>query len=289
MNLQDFKEEGYLPTIIRNTIVSINNSDLIFTGEIPTQRRLTSNNQEIEQEQGQIDQVNQITMNLNTKENGNYNIKKYNCTQNIEETSKFKVICDTTNQPINTNIENLHLSTGITKELFDLYLFEIQNWSGNSTDIILGESSDTQNAHNENNDYVEIADEAYIETAANEAETGNATAVTVQVDANKPISTKGYTNDVKDSDVQIMKFHSFTAEENQIKFNSFFYFINRTIPFTAIYRVRITYNSESVLRNLQTVKADSARTDCIITDPSLAGTIPSEGAAVDYSCSATSS
>ena len=289
MNLQDFKEEGYLPTIIRNTIVSINNSDLIFTGEIPTQRRLTSKNQEIEQEQGQIDQVNQITMNLNTKENGNYNIKKYNCTQNIEETSKFEVICDTTNQPINTNIENLHLSTGITKELFDLYLFEIQNWSGNSTDIILGESSDTQNAHNENNDYVEIADEAYIETAANEAETGNATAVTVQVDASKPISTKGYTNDVKDSDVQIMKFHSFTAEENQIKFNSFFYFINRTIPYTAIYRVRITYNSESGLRNLQTVQADSARTDCIITDPSLAGTIPSEGAAVDYSCSATSS
>jgi hypothetical protein len=89
MNLQDFKEEGYLPTIIRNTIVSINNSDLIFTGEIPTQRRLTSKNQELEQKQGQIDQVNQITMNLNTKENGNYNIKKYNCTQNIEETSKF--------------------------------------------------------------------------------------------------------------------------------------------------------------------------------------------------------
>ena len=80
-----------------------------------------------------------------------------------------------------------------------------------------------------------------------------------------------------------MKFHSYSTsvEEGKINFNTIFYFHNKTIPHTTVYRVRITYNSESGLRNLQTVQADSARTDCVITDPSLSGTIQTEGVAVD--------
>ena len=84
-----------------------------------------------------------------------------------------------------------------------------------------------------------------------------------------------------------MKFHSFKKAQGKINFNTIFYFIGKVIPYGIIYRSRITYNSR--LRNLQTEEAESVRTDCNITNKSLAGTIQPNGINVNYECSANAS
>ena len=276
-NIQNYKNE-LISELIKNTIISMNKNDLIFEGEYSTaeeRRRLTSVTE---------GEIKPIIMDINT---GGGNIHQYNCTSNrYSTTNKLEVICDTSSHPIDTFTENLHLSTGVIDEISLVELFEVKDGYGNSTAIKTGGSSESISYN-----YEEVAPEEYTETEEDQAETGNANAADAQVDASKPISTKGYTTDSKDSDVQIMKFHSYSTsvEEGKINFNTIFYFHNKTIPHTTVYRVRITYNSESGLRNLQTVQADSARTDCVITDPSLSGTIQTEGVAVDYGCSAFAS
>ena len=87
-----------------------------------------------------------------------------------------------------------------------------------------------------------------------------------------------------------MKFHSFTKEKEQgkIKFKTLFYFFDQVIPYSIIYRLRITYNS--TLRNLQTgVEAESVRAECIISNETLAGTKQFNNININYNCSANSS
>ena len=126
---------------------------------------------------------------------------------------------------------------------------------------------DTDTASDESGDdtYVLPPAENYTPTPDNQSETGNATAQDSQVIATKPVSTKGRKTKNKSAKVQIMKFHSFRTENGgkSILFSTFFYFISRTIPYSIIFRLRVTYGSR--LRNLEDQMADSLRTNCIIS------------------------
>ena len=138
------------------------------------------------------------------------------------------------------------------------------------------------------NEYTDslIEPEEYNSTEPDQAESGNATAKDSTVDINKPVSVQGYENDKKDSQVQIMKFHSFKTESRKIHFGTFFYFFKKQIPYSVIFRLRITYNSRQ--RNLQEATADSVRSDCIITDEAKAGLTINDGVNINYYCSANS-
>ena len=83
-----------------------------------------------------------------------------------------------------------------------------------------------------------------------------------------------------------MKFHSFRTSNGgkSIFFSTFFFFISRTIPYSIIFRLRVTYGSR--LRNLQTQMADSLRTDCVISDNSYGQSVDSTGKNVNYNCNA---
>ena len=109
-------------------------------------------------------------------------------------------------------------------------------------------------------------------TSPDQPESGISTAEDATVNADKPVSSKGQVTNKKEAKVQVTKFHGFKAPRGpgRIRFGSFFYFIGRPIPFSVIFRLRITYNSR--LRNLQTTaQADSARSNYIKTNPELAG------------------
>jgi hypothetical protein len=109
-------------------------------------------------------------------------------------------------------------------------------------------------------------------TSPDQPESGISTAEDATVNADKPVSSKGQVTNKKEAKVKVTKFHGIKAprEPGRISFGSFFYFIGRPIPFSVIFRLRITYNSR--LRNLQTTaQADSARSNYINTNPELAG------------------
>ena len=137
-----------------------------------------------------------------------------------------------------------------------------------------------------NGTYVAPPSENYTETPDDQPETGNATANNSFVPASKPVSQKGRKIGNKKAKIQIMKFHSFNIEGKKISFASFFYFISRIIPYSIIFRLRVTYASR--LRNLQEAQAESVRTDCIIGDNNLSGeSADSTGKNVNYKCEAT--
>ena len=112
----------------------------------------------------------------------------------------------------------------------------------------------------------------------------NATEEDTKVDPNIPVSTKGQLNNKKNARVQIMKFHSFKAENKKINFGTFFYFYKKSIPYKVTFRLRITYNSR--LRNLQKNQADCAKSECVITDPQIVGKSSNDGININYNCSA---
>ena len=125
-------------------------------------------------------------------------------------------------------------------------------------------------------------------SAADEEENVNATAENAPVNASKPVATKAKTTSKIDAKVQITKFHSFKRPHGRgkVTFGTFFYFFGRPIVPYIVVRLRITYRIG--LRNLQEATAESARTDCTIENPSLAGKVLSEdeGANVNYNCEA---
>ena len=189
--------------------------------------------------------------------------KSYNCILKYVS-STTELSCDASNLPITSTVQNMHLSTGMSSDGTFL-IVEMKNPS-DSTMFTLGNSNNVT--------YVEppVAEE-YTPTDDDQPENGNATAKDAQVPADKPLSRKGRKKGNKKASIQIMKFHGFKAPKGpgRITFGMFFYFINRMIPHYIIFRLRITYNSR--LRNLQTALADSARSDCTITDGSLDGKI----------------
>ena len=136
-----------------------------------------------------------------------------------------------------------------------------------------------------NGTYVPPPSESYTQTPDDQPETGNATANNSFVPATKPVSQKGRKIGNKKAQIQIMKFHSFNIEGKKISFASFFYFISRIIPYSIIFRLRVTYASR--LRNLQEAQAESVRTDCIIGSDLSGESADSTGKNVNYKCEAT--
>ena len=142
-----------------------------------------------------------------------------------------------------------------------------------------------------NNGYISPYAEDYNDNPfSNQSENINATAKDSFVNQNKNVSQKGYKIDNKSANIHFMKFHSFTKEKEQgkIKFKTLFYFFDQVIPYSIIYRLRITYNS--TLRKLQTgVEAQSVRAECIIANETLVGTKKFNNININYNCLANSS
>ena len=136
-----------------------------------------------------------------------------------------------------------------------------------------------------NGTYVPPPSESYTQTPDDQPETGNATANNSFVPASKPVSQKGRKIGNKKAQIQIMKFHSFSIVGKKISFSTFFYFISRIIPYSIIFRLRVTYASR--LRNLQEAQAESVRTDCIIGSDLSGESADSTGKNVNYKCEAT--
>jgi len=130
----------------------------------------------------------------------------------------------------------------------------------------------------------------YTETPGDQAEQGEATAENAKVEASKPIG-KPNKSDKNKAPVQFSKFHGFKKPTKRgpgpVNFNVFFYFFGIPIPKFVVLRLRITYVGGR-LRSLQNAEAESARTDCTVKDPSLAGKNLSEeeGQNVDFNCEA---
>ena len=130
----------------------------------------------------------------------------------------------------------------------------------------------------------------YTETPGDQAEQGEATAENAKVEASKPIG-KPNKNDNNKAPVQFSKFHGFKKPKRKgpgpVNFNVYFYFFGIPIPKFVVLRLRINYVGGR-LRSLQNAVAESARTDCTVKDPSLAGKTLSkeEGQNVNFDCEA---
>jgi len=132
----------------------------------------------------------------------------------------------------------------------------------------------------------------YTKTREDQAEQGEATAVNAPVEASKPIG-KPNKSDNNKAPVQFSKFHGFKKPPRKgpglVNFNVFFYFFGIPIPKFVVLRLRITYVGGR-LRSLQNAeaKAESARTDCTVKDPNLAGKTLSEEESqnVNFNCEA---
>ena len=130
----------------------------------------------------------------------------------------------------------------------------------------------------------------YTETPKDQAEQGEATAENAKVEASKPIG-KPNKSDNNSAPVQFSKFHGFKKPKSKgpgtVNFNVYFYFFGIPIPKFVVLRLRITYVGGR-LRSLQNAEAESARTDCTVKDPSLAGKTLSEeeGKNVNFDCEA---
>jgi len=130
----------------------------------------------------------------------------------------------------------------------------------------------------------------YTETPGDQAEQGEATAENAPVVASKPIG-KPNKNDNNKAPVQFSKFHGFKKPTKRgpgkVNFNVYFYFFGIPIPKFVVLRLRIKYVGGR-LRSLQNAEAESARTDCTVKDPNLAGKNLSEeeGQNVDFNCEA---
>ena len=131
--------------------------------------------------------------------------------------------------------------------------------------------------------------ENYIDNSPADApESANATASNANVSVDKPVAVKPKTTGNSNAAVQVTKFHGFRAPRGpgRVNFGVFFYFVGRPIVKFIVMRLRITYKIG--LRNLQETTAESARTDCTLSDPSLAGKTLSEeeGKNINYNCEA---
>ena len=130
----------------------------------------------------------------------------------------------------------------------------------------------------------------YTETPKDQAEQGEATAENAKVEASKPIG-KPNKNDNNKAPVQFSKFHGFKKPTRKgpgpVNFNVFFYFFGIPIPKFVVLRLRINYVGGR-LRSLQNAVAESARTDCKVKEPNLAGKTLSkeEGQNVNFDCEA---
>jgi hypothetical protein len=111
-----------------------------------------------------------------------------------------------------------------------------------------------------------------------------------EIPADTKVSEQGTNTNKPNAGIQVVKFHNFKTEGKKINFGIFFFFLNRPIARTVVFRLRVTVGGSSRrIRNLEVEKAESVPSTCEISDKdkSLAGTVDETGKKVDYDCEAT--
>ena len=125
-NIQENKERIGSQAYLRDTTVSIEKYYIIkFIGkfeENSLRRRLTLSNGK------------NISMNFKTKKNNQDVTLPYNC-DFYKSNNNAELQCDAASNPINTTIENLHLSNGQSDD-DTFFTIEMLNWQTNRTKII---------------------------------------------------------------------------------------------------------------------------------------------------------
>ena len=116
---------------LKETIAYMDKYTLILSGRLEQSKRLLRTLA--------LSEDKEIGMNLKTKENGEDITVPYECT--IEHISSPPTLlkCDTSDNPIITNAEKLHLSAGKTSDNI-LLSVEMDGWNGNTTEISPTES-----------------------------------------------------------------------------------------------------------------------------------------------------
>ncbi len=74
-------------------------------------------------------------MNLKTNSRGKEVIEQYNCNFKNISSSEGELSCDTSENPINTTVKDLHLSTGNSSDN-TLITIQMKNWDTNKTSLI---------------------------------------------------------------------------------------------------------------------------------------------------------
>ena len=174
---------------------------------------------------------------------------------------KSSIECDTQNNPINSTIQDFHLSSGFTNSKTMLTI-EMKNWENNNTSI--------KTPISDNNKKENI-------TADQDPEI---------VDVNTPISSEKK-DDNKKANIQFNSFANYTRDNKnkKISFKTFFYFFKRTIVKNIIFRLRVNYLKP--LRNLQQETiAESIPCECNIINETLVD-IEASGNITGFNCEAT--
>ena len=186
--------------------------------------------------------------------------KEYNCTYKIRTNQNLiDLECDTENNPINTTIKYLHLSSGI-------YLGDI---------ILVIKMKDVNDLQIE----LPIKNESKFNITADYPP--------FDIDENPQISNESKKIDFNGAPLQIVKFYNYTYEENvsSIKFISDFYFYGKKIAKDIIFRLNVFYNNIN-LRRLDL--AESIQSKCSIRDEDINMTyLIGMGKIYDYTCQAT--
>ena len=186
--------------------------------------------------------------------------KEYNCTYKIRTNQNLiDLECDTENNPINTTIKYLHLSSGI-------YLGDI---------ILVIKMKDVNDLQIE----LPIKNESKFNITADYPP--------FDIDENPQISNESKKIDFNGAPLQIVKFYNYTYEEkiSSIKFISDFYFSGKKIAKDIIFRLNVFY-SNSRLRRLDS--AESIQSKCSIRDEDINMTyFIGNGKIYNYTCQAT--
>ena len=101
----------------------------------------------------------------------------------------------------------------------------------------------------------------------------------------EPVATEDTNSTTTDSGYKAKKFYGFIQQSNLIKFGLLFSFYKRTITYTIVMRIIVTYSSGRS-RNLQmktNAKGASLPTTCVIKNDSLIG-FEGKGENIDYDC-----
>ena len=112
------------------------------------------------------------------------------------------------------------------------------------------------------------------------------------MNATDEVASKPKVSDNTAATLQIKKFHNFNrnTKDSKVEFKIFFYFLNRMIVEKIIFRIKIVYDQGRILRNLETIEAESAPSTCTIKDEykNKIGT-NGNGDNIDYDCEAKTS
>ena len=135
-----------------------------------------------------------------------------------------------------------------------------------------------------------IPDVPYNDTGDDNPESSDPFGENTVVPPNKPF-TPPQKGDNKNANIQPVKYHSYEVKEPTpgfpfwtIQFQVYIYIFGIPIPELIIKRLRVKHNSR--LRSLDDSGDESIKSECKLTDPSIAGQNATEGKAPNYNCEA---